>query len=265
MAYLDPTRSRARLSSRELAAAALVASHGDGAGDYEPGAAEELQALGAAGVAVAGRLDPLVGQLLEVVTAAPLEILVEVSGFGEAAHLAWVTPERAALGVDLGEDTHEYTLVEPLLLPWGLAVALGIGHRPVPKDVEPVEVTRGTLEAATTALLDATPEAALAALLAAGLETGAARRLAFLLASRRSTWRASNRWRDPSGQPRATSATVVDGDVAGYWLVETVQDPPLEDPETPVRLVPTRPSVVWAILCALLPDVDPPAAPAGLA
>lgn len=237
--YVDPTRTRFRLTEKQLAAAAVISRQPD-----EPRTAPEFGQLADAVLVTDDGLDPQLELLLDVLTVAPVEITIEVQGAGEAIHLAWADHDAAVVAVDVGAGVHEYQLVDPVLLPWTLALAAGVGARPheprqritLPQDVVEAahdQVTGGDDPTGT---------------LAEHLPAEATAEVVELLRQRRATWRATSRRPGDEGEPDvATTTTVLDGGVAGYYTLDATGGQ--------VTLTPAAPSEIFERLHHLVPGL----------
>jgi hypothetical protein len=233
----DPTRTRVRLSTTELAAAAVVHRHGAGWRDVADDAAGDVAALTHVALVDAdGVLDVVLGTTLETISVAPVELVVEVVGLGTAGHLGWVTGEHAVLAVDQQDGTHEYTLTDPALLGYALALVLGVGYRPSPPR-RTLTATAGQLDGLGTDLLDPAGDGG----------TVTDDELTAVLTQWRATWRTSARTLGPAGEASLTTFTVVDAGAQGYYRL-------LEQDGT-VTLEPCAPSDVFDLLHRLTPGL----------
>lgn len=238
MVTVDPTRARIRLSEQELAAAAIVHQHGPNWREVAAEADGDVTALhDLALVDDTATLDVVLATALETITVAPVEILVEVLGLGSAAHLGWVSDDHAVVAVDQQDGTHEYTLTDPALVGYALAVVLGVGYRPSPPR-RTLTATAADLDQLGADLLENAPADD------GGQDLGP--ELADALTHWRATWRATSRVSTPDG-PTLTVYTVVDAGPRGYYR--------LRELERTVTLEPCRPSDVFSLLHRLFPGV----------
>lgn len=252
MALLDVARRRVRLTDAELALACTLASDPESELLTSEEAQPVVDGLERAGIIAGDRLVPSVAELVGLVASPKLRVILETFVAGEVVVLsAWADERRGALGNPAGPGLIELTPIEPLMLPWAVARAAGLGPRPVPAVTEPVTVTAGALDEATVALLDDGPEAAAAAL-AAGAEIDEAERAALvaMLAGRRMSWRASSIWIDAQESRRTRTLTVIDGGDGGLWRSVRSED----SSEPVITLEPAGADTLWWDLIRLMPE-----------
>ena len=258
MARLDTARRRVHLSNSELAIATLLAMNADHAELADPEAPSHVAALEEAGALIDGRLVNWVDELVTVVAAPQLRILIETFVADEVVgHHAWATPSHGVLGTPEIEGGRWLSPIEPLLLPWAIARAVGLGRRP-PSPVEgPLMLPASLLSNAHDWLASGNRERAEEVLRAvAGLTDTDRRAILDLCWWRRISWRATSLWASGEHEREVRTLTVVDGGDAGLWL-SSLDDERASDPV--VTLDPVRPSQVWQEILRLLP----PAVPAG--
>jgi hypothetical protein len=133
----DAAKGRLTLGERTLAV--LVAHTADPvAAAVEPGAAELLAGLRAAGVIEGGRAHPALADALAAVVR-PALCTLELSHSGKAMR-GWVSHHGAALLLPAPDDDDRRTLlaVHPTLLPEALARLVELGPRPRPRANAPV-------------------------------------------------------------------------------------------------------------------------------
>jgi hypothetical protein len=240
VARLDIPRAALRLSDEELGVAVMLIAAPEHASLREPGSLAALAALEEAGVVSDGRIEGFPARLLAVVAAPKLRVTVE-SFFGLEARVeqAWATEREGVLGTVAGDGQIELSPVEPTLIPWAVARAVGLGPRELPGG-GPLTVPAEELGTA-------------AELLAAGDREGAATALGGfegvleVLTERRLSWRASSAWTAGDGERHLESVAVLDAGAAGLWLTRHEGEPPI------VHLEPVRPSAVWDRIVGLMP------------
>jgi hypothetical protein len=251
VAYVDPTRTRFRLTDMELAAAGLAAGYSAGAASATPETAEALSALSAAGLYNDDTIDPQLELLVETLTASFVDIAIEVVGLGRATHLAWTTDGLAVVGIDVGEDQREYLIVDPVLLPWTLATAIGLGARRTDAPRTVMELPSSTLDWVIECLALA-DHATIETRLTEELDASVAEQLLGVLGSWRASWRASSRLTRESEPDVAAQIAIIDTDLAGYWRTQATTD---SDLGATVTLAPIAPSEVWEYLQRLIPGL----------
>jgi hypothetical protein len=244
---LDVPRAALRLSDEELGVAVMVLAAPEHPSLAEPGSRAVLAALEEDGIVRDGRIDGFPARLLAVVAAPKLRVTVETFvGSEPRVEQAWATEREGVLGAVAGDGRIELTPVEPTLIPWAVARAVGLGPRERPEG-GPIAVPAEALGSAAERLATGDREAAEAAVSA--LDGADAERLVRLLAERRLSWRATSAWTDAGGERRLESVAVLDAGVEGLWLTR-------HDDDT-AHLEPVPPSVVWARIEALMPAGAP--------
>jgi EspG family len=246
-ARLDIPRAALRLNDDELGAAVMLLVAPDHPSLREPGSQAALESLTAAGIVVGGRIEGFPARLLAVVAAPKLRVTVE-SFVGAATVLeqAWATEREGVWGLAAPDGTIELSPVEPGLIPWAIARAVGLGPRAQP-DGPPLRVPAVLLGAAAEQLADGGAAAALEE-----LDPDERERLLALLRERRLSWRASSVWSDRPDSQRISSVAVLDAGVEGLWLTRHEGEPP----DTVVHLEPAAPSAVWDRVVALMPSPE---------
>jgi hypothetical protein len=251
VAELDVSRAALLLSDEELGVAVMLLvapDHPSLAGSSSQAAVARLER---AGIVAGGKVQGYPARLLAVVAAPKLRVTIEKFVAGEpVVEQAWATEREGVLGAVTREGRIELTPVEPSLLPWAIARAVGLGPREH-GEREPISVPAEVLGLAAEALWSGDGEAAAAAV--ADCEPAAGARLLELLRERRLSWTATSKWTDEGGEEHLTSVAVVDGGAEGLWLSSHEGEPP----DAVVRLEPVRPSAVWERVVALMPaDVE---------
>lgn len=252
MAAVDTPRRRVRLSAAELGVASLLVVEPTNAELDEPEGRECLAALEAARVVRNRQLAGWVAELVAVVVAPQLRVAIETFVAERVlTHSLWATPRHGVLGSPAPDGGVELSPVEPVMIPWAIARAVGLGARPTPARTTDFVLPARVLDEAYT-LLDAGDRTAAAALLTAdgGLDGGETDTLLDLLSRRRMSWRASSRWAITEDDEQFRSVDVLDGGGAGLWF-SSVADHEAADPL--VTLQPTRPGQVWRRIVGLMP------------
>lgn len=246
-ARLDIPRAALRLSDDELGAAIMLVVAPEHPSLAEPGSRASIESLESAGIVREGRIEGFPARLLAVVAGPKLRVSVE-SFVGRATVLeqAWATEREGVWGVAAADGTIELTPVEPGLIPWAVARAVGLGPRERP-DGPPLSVPAELLGAAAEQLAEGDVAAA-----AAELEPETRERLLALLRERRISWRATSVWSDLEGERHVSSVAVLDAGVEGLWLTRHEGEPP----DTIVHLEPAAPSTVWDRVLALMPSPE---------
>jgi hypothetical protein len=151
---------------------------------------------------------------------------------------AWATEREGVWGVVAADGMIELTPIEPGLIPWAVARAVGLGPRDKPDSP--------ALQAPAQVLGAAAEGGAAEAL--SELEPEVRERLLAILRERRLSWRATSVWSD-SEEQHVTSVAVLDAGVEGLWLTRHEGEPP----DTIVHLEPVAPSEVWERVVSLMP------------
>lgn len=251
MAVLDAARRLVTLSHRELAAATVVAGNGGGdqlRADLRP----DMAALEEAGAVVDGSLVPAVAEIVGVVSRPQLRVTLETFVAATVVlHAAWATPDVAVVGRSVADDSLEYSVTDPVSLPFALAALVGLGRRPTAGGGT-LTASVESLDAAAAPAENGELDEARDRLAHHGVPTPTAGVLAGVLSARRLTWRASGVWMDEAGAVHTASVTVVDAGEAGLWRCE-VEGGGQDGPGAAVSLRPMAPSHAWRALTDLLP------------
>lgn len=168
-------------------------------------------------------------ELLEVVADPQLRITVRI--FPAAAplvHQVWATPRIAVVGAPAEPGRVELAAVEPILIPFTIAHAVGLRRRPAPPDRQAIRVPVAAFRAGQP-----------------GGPPSAPPELAAIVRQRRTSWRAMAAWRTPAGEPVTRTLHVTDAGPAGLWRLRVEGPNLLVEPST-VRHV-------WRALAELLP------------
>lgn len=242
-ARLDAARAALRLTDDELGAALMLVAAPEHPSLAEPGSRASIESLTEAGIVTGGRIEGFPARLLSVVAAPKLRVSVE--SFVAAAPVveqAWATEREAVWGVVASDGMIELTPIEPGLIPWAVARAVGLGPRDKP-DSPALRAPAQVLGAAAERLADGEAAEALAE-----LEPEVRERLLAVLRERRLSWRATSAWSDEEEQ-HVASVAVLDAGVEGLWLTRHEGEPP----DTIVHLEPVAPSEVWERVVSLMP------------
>jgi hypothetical protein len=250
VAQLDIPRAALRLDDAELGAAVMLVGAPDHPSLADPATRPALDSLTAAGIIQDGRITGFPARLLAVVAAPKLRVTVEsFVGLQTVVEQGWATEREGVWGAVAGDGQVELAPIEPSLIPWAIARAVGLGPREQPAR-GPVVIPAEPLGIANERLAAGDGEGAAAALETLSGEDRDA--LLALLRERRISWRASSVWTGADGEPRVGSVAVLDAGVEGLWL--TRHDG--EEPDTIVHLEPVPPSAVWDRLTALMPSPE---------
>jgi len=243
MATLDPSRTALELTDDELAAVGALVT---GTGDPPRALVEELER---AGVVVDGRLEGYAARMMAVIGDPELRLMIErfAGGPPQYGPFAAIREEFGVWAETTREGTTEFTPVEPSLLPWAVARAVGHGPRATPGFEGTLELRASALQLTLDRLAELDVESAVRELeLATDLDELERKLLCALLLQRRLSWRAFS----TSGESLVGSVSVIDGGEAGFWFSEH-DDPESADPV--VRLEPTTAGAVWERIVALAP------------
>jgi hypothetical protein len=243
MANLDPSRTALELTDEELAAVGALLT---GTGDAPAGLVDELER---AGVVVDGRLEGYAALMMAVIGDPELRLMIERFAAGPPQYGPF-----AAIRGDLGvwaevtrEGTTEFTPVEPSLVPWAAARAVGLGPRAEPDVEGALELRAAALQLALDRIAELDVESAMRELeLETDLDERDRKTICALLLQRRLSWRAFS----TIGESLVGSLSVIDAGAAGFWFSEH-DDPEADDPL--VRLEPTTAGAVWERIVALTP------------
>ena len=217
-----------------------------GSGKPSKAAVEELER---AGVLVDGQLEGYAARMMAVIADPQLRVMIErfAAGAPQYGPFAAVRDEFGVWAEKTREGTTEFTPVEPSLVPWAVATAVGLGPRPEPELGRTLELHASALQLALDRLAEQDVGSAGRELeLATDLDEVERSLLCAILLQRRLSWRAFS----TSGESLVASVAVIDGGEGGLWLSEHV-DPESADPV--VRLEPTTSGAVWERIVALVP------------
>jgi EspG family len=217
-----------------------------GSGKPRKAAVEELER---AGVLVDGRLEGYAARMMAVIADPQLRVMIErfAAGPPQYGPFAAVRGEFGVWAEKTREGTTEFTPVEPSLVPWAVATAVGLGPRPEQDFEGTLELPASALQLALDRLADQDTESAARELeLATDLDERERKLLVALLLQRRLSWSAFSM----SGESLVASVATIDGGAGGLWFSEHVE-PDSADPV--VRLEPTTSGAVWERIVALVP------------
>lgn len=246
MAVLDRPRASLRLDGRELAAALLLATDPTSPSLRHPGLGPALRSLEAAGAVAGAALDPVVARLLAVVHRPQLRLVVEVERAGAVvASAAWATPDMAVVGRSTGDDAVDYSVTDPLSLPFVLAAVVGLGPGAAGRGPGPLTVALDDLAAAEDLVSEGNGSGAVALLERSGLPRPGAEVVVEVVVHRISAWRATSRWMDAAGGMHDRELVVLDAGRRGLWRSTAGAGA--------VTLSPVAPAQVWAGLVGLFP------------
>jgi hypothetical protein len=243
MARLDLSRTALELDDAEFAAVGALLT---GSGAAPKAAVEELER---AGVLVDGRLEGYAARMMAVIAAPQLRLMIErfAAGPPQYGPFAAVRDEFGVWAEKTREGTTEFTPVEPSLVPWAVAKAVGLGPRAESDFEGTLELRASALQLALDRLAEMDGDSAARELeLATDLEEIERKLLCSVLLERRLSWRAFS----TSGDSLVASVAVIDGGESGLWLSEHL-DPESADPL--VVLTPTTSGDVWERIVALVP------------
>jgi hypothetical protein len=166
-------------------------------------------------------------ELLEVVADPQLRIMVRIfTAAAPLVHQVWATPRVAVVGAPAEPGRVELAALEPVMIPFALAHAVGLRRRPAPPDRQPIRVPVAAYRAGQGGG-PVPPE------------------LTAIVRRRRMSWRAMSAWRTTTGEPVTRTLHVTDAGPAGLWRLR-VEDPNL-------LIEPTTARDVWRALAELLP------------
>lgn len=188
--------------------------------------------LTASGAVEAGAAHPRLGLALRIATRPLVELRLER---GERSAAAWVAPGGSALLVPVDDGRRRLLTLETSHLALALVRLNDLGPRPVDESRPVIALTPADLTRAVSARdTSVVPQT----------QADEREALGELLAGLRARWRVETHWTPPDNSPGTRSLEVLDSD-AGLWLV--VPDGPSVD------LWPTTPTIVFRLLCGLLP------------
>lgn len=217
----------------------------------KPGAADAVDELRARGVIAADSLDPLVADLVDVMTNPSLVVSAEArrvhAGVDVRARLStfWRSGPRAVIGQTDDKRHFQLLQIEPMLLPFHMAQAVGMVPRPHPQFHGSFRVPASTLSVIET-LAATNPTAAEGELAAAGVARQWADRLLAALLLRRSLWTVESVWLGGTTEREESRLSVLDGGFAGYWRLST-------EPDDTVTVAPCSFDDLLVRIAALLP------------
>ena len=250
VARLDIPRAALRLSDDELGAAVMLLAAPGHASLAEPATREAIDALTSAGIVRDGTIEGFPARMLAVVAAPKLRVTVEsFVGVETVVEQGWATEREGVWGTVAADGQIELTPLEPSLIPWAVAHAVGLGPRDRPAGRE-IAVPAQALGSATELLATGDPDGAAGAL--AALDPDDRATLLALLRERRLSWRASSAWTEQDGTRQARSVAVLDAGIEGLWL--TRHDGTA--PDTIAHLQPVPPSAVWDRVTGLMPSPE---------
>lgn len=182
--------------------------------------------LATGGLVSSGRLDPMVTDLLEVMTEPSLVASVEAET-PDGHHLVtfWRQATRAVAGTTDAWNRFHISRVEVGLLPFALAQAVGLSPLHRPNFTGPITLPYSAFEAATD-LAGSELSAAAQTLAAAGLDPGGADRLLAAMLLRRSRWSIESVSCDVGRNH--ISLSVLDGGHAGLWRLKPARSTDIE-------------------------------------
>lgn len=216
------------------------------AGTEDPG--PEMAALREAGVIEQDRLHPALAAALAAVTDPICRLRVRLVDHDgrEVTGVGWITPDAAALLLDLPAGLAELVSVDPTFLPASLARIVRLGPRPrLPAGTPEMELPARRL-AALMAIDPARRRQAREAL-AADSEQQAHPLVASLLTAPWTVWGIDVSWSAKGDAPRGRALRVADID-AGMLRIESTAGT--------ATLMPTTPTELWRRLTLLLPTDD---------
>lgn len=246
VARLDIPRAALRISDAELGVAVMLLVAPEHPSLAEASSRTALASLEDAGIAQDGRIEGFPARLLGVVAAPKLRVTVEsFVGAAPVVEQGWATEREGVWGTVASDGQIELAPIEPGVMPWAVARAVGLGPRDLPAG-GPLRLPAEALGRAANRLADRDEAGAGEAL--AELEPADRERLLALLRERRISWRASSAWTGQDGERRLASVAVLDAGVQGLWLTR--------HEDTIVNLDPVRPSAVWDRVVGLMPSPE---------
>jgi len=250
VAKLDIPRAAMRLGDAQLGAAVMLLAEPDHPALADPATQASLAELESAGIVRDGKLEGFPARLLGVVAAPKLRIAVEsFAGAETVLEQGWATEREGVWGSVASDGQLELAPIEPGLIPWAVARAVGLGPRETPEGPA-LAVTAEALGTAVGEVAEGDAERSQEAL--AELDPEARERLLALLRGRRVSWRATSTWTGQDGVQRLTSVAVLDAGAEGLWLSHHEG----ETPDTIVHLEPAAPSAVWDRVIGLMPSPE---------
>ena len=251
MARLDPSRSAVEVDELELTVAHLLLTDPtDKLLDTTESKTVRVE-LERAGIVEDGAVTGYPARLLSVVLQPELRLMLErFAAETPIRDFAAVSGSIGVWGEGRSGGATEFTPIEPELIPWAVARAVGLGPRKLSAVSGPIEFRAATLEDALTCAAQGDIEGA-ANVLATddGLPSEKRDALLHVLLQRRLSWRAVSVWTGSNGEKAAAGVAAIDGGDAGLWLSSRSDD----SAEATVRLQSVESSVVWDRIVALVP------------
>lgn len=173
--------------------------------------------LEAAGVIAASRLDPLVRELIDVVTDPGLVVTTETDLAGShGLATIWRAGHRAVIGHRDSHGRFQLLAAEPQLLVFDLAQTVQLVPRPSPTFSGGFQVSPHILTLVES-LAATEPARAEHELLAAGVSQTWVDRILATLIMRRSLWTVESIWLGDRRRREEARLAVLDGGFGGYW------------------------------------------------
>jgi hypothetical protein len=216
-----------------------------------------------AGIVLDGRLEGYVAQLMAVIGEPDLRLVIErfTTDDPRPGPFAAVRDDAGVWAETTRDGTTEFTPIEPSLVPWAVARAVGLGPRQENEFDGRLELPAASLQLALDRLGKGDVERADGELMrTTSLDATERDVLCKLLVDRRLSWRAFSVWHDAAGEPQVVSVAVLDGGDSGFWL--SSHEPPGAD-DAVVVLEPTSAGEVWERIVALVPLPVPTGAGGG--
>ena len=254
----DPARATLRLDARALTALVLVAADPGNPSTGHPELRRELAGLEAAGLVVGGAVAPAVAELVDVLRRPQLRVVVEVVRAGVTVqHGVWATPGLAVVGRSVADDVVEYTVADPVSLPFALAALVGLGRAPARSPRGPLTVAVAAFDAAAALVQEGRLEDAAGVVRRSGAGEADAAAVVEVAAARQLWWRAGSRWMDGGGALHDRALAVVDAGPFGLWRADAAGAAGGGEAPPGLTLTPVSPENVWTGLVGLLPVSGP--------
>jgi EspG family len=264
MARLDRTRTAVELTEEELAVIGLLLTSPDDRA-LKSRKSKALQSeLEQAGIVVDGQLEGYAARLMAVIGEPDLRLVIERFTTDEPrpGPFAAVRDDAGVWAETTRDGATDFTPIEPSLIPWAVARAVGLGPRDEANFDGRLELTGRSLQLALDRLTKGDVEKADDELLrTTSLDASEREVLCKLLVDRRLSWRAFSVWHNAAGEPEVVAVAVVDGGESGFWL--SSHEPPGAD-DAVVVLEPTSAGEVWERIVALVPLPVPTGAGGGV-
>ncbi len=181
-----------------------------------PPPAAALRELERRGLARRGRVASDAASVVATMTDARLVVSIEcLTADRPYRSTIWARAGDAVWGRPAERNVFELRAIDPIQLPLLVAQITDVGRRPHQPFAGSVTIDSEPLNAALDHAHD--PEAAIAILVAGGVDPLWADRLLIAHDHRRATWTVSSVWTDPGGRHGVYEATVLDAGPAGYW------------------------------------------------